>query len=266
MALDVDGTLLTTEGKLAPGLRRAILELPEAIRVVIATGRRLSTLHAILMKLGLLESIVSVLNGALTIDLKERRVLASHALNVDLEADWAAGERSGLLMGAVYPSADTLDLFGGEGLQRIGVEGYAGLRTRPLKEACYLAAWGPKTDVDAWAEEIDQSEKARVYVYPEGPGWYHAEVTPVGIDKQVAVSALAHRLGISRRDVTAVGDGGNDTTLLAWAGLGVAMGNATMEAKEVADRVIGPSDLGGLTDFLVEMAQGPTLRKGVDTA
>jgi len=44
----------------------------------------------------------------------------------------------------------------------------------------------------------------------------------------------------------AVGDGTNDISLLAVAGLGVAMGNARSELKEVADHITLDVELNGL--------------------
>ena len=44
----------------------------------------------------------------------------------------------------------------------------------------------------------------------------------------------------SQSATMAVGDQDNDVSMIAWAGLGVAMGNASPEAKAVAD-VIGPT-------------------------
>ena len=47
---------------------------------------------------------------------------------------------------------------------------------------------------------------------------------------------LAH-LGLTREQSIAFGDGGNDVTMLQYAGIGVAMGNACDEAKAAADYV-----------------------------
>ena len=45
------------------------------------------------------------------------------------------------------------------------------------------------------------------------------------------------RQQLSREELMACGDGLNDITMLQYAGLGVAMGNACKEAKEVADYI-----------------------------
>ena len=48
------------------------------------------------------------------------------------------------------------------------------------------------------------------------------------INKALAVKMVAESLGIDREDVMTFGDGGNDKEMLAWAGVGVAMGNAPL--------------------------------------
>lgn len=66
------------------------------------------------------------------------------------------------------------------------------------------------------------------------------EVTPREATKGHALAWLAEYLGISREETVAVGDADNDLTMIRWAGLGVAMGNAPPEVKAAAD-VVAPS-------------------------
>jgi hypothetical protein len=63
------------------------------------------------------------------------------------------------------------------------------------------------------------------------------ELGPVGIDKSSGLAWLCAHLGIDRRDVVAFGDEYNDHAMLAWAGRGVAMGNAADATRAVADEV-----------------------------
>jgi Cof subfamily protein (haloacid dehalogenase superfamily) len=69
---------------------------------------------------------------------------------------------------------------------------------------------------------------------------------PFGLDimpksaKSQALAWLAASLGIAQAQVMAVGDGSNDVDMLAWAGLGVAIGDGEPEALAAAD-VVAPS-------------------------
>ncbi|MEO2096506.1 MAG: HAD family hydrolase, partial [Brachybacterium sp.] len=58
-----------------------------------------------------------------------------------------------------------------------------------------------------------------------------------GISKASALEVIRDRLGIERRATVAVGDGFNDTEMLTWAEVGVAMGQAPQGVKDVADVV-----------------------------
>jgi hydroxymethylpyrimidine pyrophosphatase-like HAD family hydrolase len=60
---------------------------------------------------------------------------------------------------------------------------------------------------------------------------------PSGVNKATGLAAAARDLGLSPRDVVAIGDGENDHAFLAAAGCGVAVANAVPALKERADLV-----------------------------
>ena len=72
------------------------------------------------------------------------------------------------------------------------------------------------------------------------------EVNAQGADKGSALRALAERLGIPREKVMALGDNGNDVTMLQYAGVSVAMGDGSPEAKAAARFLTAPHDQNGL--------------------
>jgi Cof subfamily protein (haloacid dehalogenase superfamily) len=63
------------------------------------------------------------------------------------------------------------------------------------------------------------------------------EVVNINASKGIAVKYLADRYGIKREEVMAFGDATNDNSMIEYAGLGVAVGNAMDELKEIADLV-----------------------------
>jgi hypothetical protein len=71
------------------------------------------------------------------------------------------------------------------------------------------------------------------------------EVFPVNVSKGHALAALADHLGVSQSEVMAIGDHDNDIEMLAWAGLGVVMGNGSEAAKAVAQVIAPPIDEDG---------------------
>ena len=67
---------------------------------------------------------------------------------------------------------------------------------------------------------------------------FFGEATAPGVNKGSALAALARHLGIGREQTLAIGDERNDIEMLQWAGLGLAMGNASRAVQEAADAVI----------------------------
>lgn len=61
------------------------------------------------------------------------------------------------------------------------------------------------------------------------------EITGADVHKGKALLWLADFLGFAPEEVMAIGDSNNDQTMLAMAGLGVAMANAPREVKQAAD-------------------------------
>lgn len=81
------------------------------------------------------------------------------------------------------------------------------------------------------------------------------EIGPRGISKAVGVKQLVEHLGLKMDQVIAIGDYDNDADLIAQAGLGIAVENATEKVKASADLVIGPCSEDGPAKFLHELIQ-----------
>lgn len=80
------------------------------------------------------------------------------------------------------------------------------------------------------------------------------EVNVQGADKGHALEALAQRLGVPQQEVMALGDNGNDVTMLQYAGVSVAMGDGSPEAKAAAKYVTVPHTEDGLARALERFA------------
>ena len=74
----------------------------------------------------------------------------------------------------------------------------------------------------------------------------YLEFTSAESDKASALRFVSERLGIPRSEVVAVGDGRNDESMIAWAGLGVAVEGSPHEVIAAADRTIPGPGHGGI--------------------
>ena len=70
--------------------------------------------------------------------------------------------------------------------------------------------------------------------------------------KSSAIAELARRWGIAQSEILAFGDDLNDIDMLAYAGVGVAMGNALDEVKAAADHICGDCVDDGAAKWLEE--------------
>ena len=84
-------------------------------------------------------------------------------------------------------------------------------------------------------------------------GRWHPEFTDItanGADKGKGILAIAKHEGFNPNHTIAFGDGGNDTSMILQAGIGVAMGNAIDELKQQADYVTTTVDDDGILNAL----------------
>lgn len=82
------------------------------------------------------------------------------------------------------------------------------------------------------------------------------EVLPKGISKGVVIPKLCDMLGISIDRTIAVGDNNNDVTMLEVAGLGVAVANATENAKNAADKITVSNEESAIAKIIEELDKG----------
>ena len=80
------------------------------------------------------------------------------------------------------------------------------------------------------------------------PRWHPAftDIVAAGNSKAAGMEAICRHFGIRQEETLAFGDGGNDTEMLQWAGIGVAMGNSADDVKAVADIVTTDVDNEGI--------------------
>ena len=79
---------------------------------------------------------------------------------------------------------------------------------------------------------------------------HFTDVIPKDGGKNTGIDAVIAHFGIKLEETMAFGDGGNDIDMLKHAGIGVAMGNAGENVKEIADYITTSVDDDGITNAL----------------
>lgn len=94
-------------------------------------------------------------------------------------------------------------------------------------------------DPEASAEEfVELARRIGLHGTEYVVGWTAwLDLAPVGVSKASGLQYVADALGVDPADALAIGDGRNDLEMLAWAGRGVAMGQAVQVVLDAADDV-----------------------------
>lgn len=90
-------------------------------------------------------------------------------------------------------------------------------------------------------------------VTPMASGFGAIDLVRTGANKGAGLADLCDRLGIDPVLVVAFGDGDNDREMLSFAGVGVAVGEATEDLLQVADEVIGSHNDGAVLTYMEAM-------------
>lgn len=78
------------------------------------------------------------------------------------------------------------------------------------------------------------------------------DIVPSGVSKLNGLLYLCEHLGISRNQMVVIGDSEDDLEMIEAAGLGVAMGNAPAEVKKAADWLTRSNDQSGVSYMVKE--------------
>lgn len=81
---------------------------------------------------------------------------------------------------------------------------------------------------------------------------FYFEFTAKDIDKAKALDAVLKPMNINRDEIISFGDGQNDISIINYAGIGVAMGNAVDELKEYADEITLSNEEDGIAYSLIK--------------
>ena len=254
IASDLDGTLLHHHQEVTPRTAAAIGAAFDAgLTVVAATGRQFPQLPEPVLASGIRYVVAS--NGAIGVDLADNTVLFQVLLAPGVAADIVAhlsAELEGVRFSAVRDA----------GARHAAEPGYL-----DLVEPEERKLWTEILRSESLAEVVSQPTLKLTVRHPtltaddllavlnaSGLTGFHAttsgapflEIQGDGVTKASGVALLCTLLGFEAADVMAAGDARNDVELIAWAGFGVAMGNAVPEAIAAADWTTAHNEDDGL--------------------
>lgn len=104
-------------------------------------------------------------------------------------------------------------------------------------------------------EKLDLDHATVIEHRKWGAPWNMIEIVRKGMNKSVALKRIAHYYQIEPENILAFGDEDNDLEMLDFAGVGVAMGNAIDELKQVAKYETKTNEEHGVADFIEDYLQ-----------
>lgn len=253
IALDLDGTVMASDLVVLPAVRRAIAAARgRGIRVTLATGRSFGATIPFARDLGIDTPLICY-QGALVRHPVTGEVYHHAAVPGPLAAEAAAALlAAGIFVIAYIDEAHyvaerrpELDLY-----LRYHPEGGAIVVAPDL--AARVAATPPTKLLFVAEAPVVTAQLAALSARFAGrltvvrSHELFGELTPPATSKGIALAELARQLGIPREQVVAIGDQENDLSMVAWAGLGLAMGNAIPAVKDAAAAVLPPVTEGGV--------------------
>lgn len=245
LASDLDGTLADHSGHIRDEALDALDRARrQGILVVVATGRLPFVIGPFLDRLGVTTEPFIAAQGAL-IGHRDGRILRRLTLDAavareaalvarDLGAGMAFFQDDHIVVdGYAFPPEQYEAWFGQHGTMDPDIAAkldghlikfmaiHPDVEAVPSLVASLRSALGPRADVTR--------------------SWHHfVEGTTPGADKGAALAWLCERLGVTRDEVLAVGDGGNDISMLQWAGQSAAPADADPTARAAARWIAPP--------------------------
>jgi Cof subfamily protein (haloacid dehalogenase superfamily) len=249
MALDLDGTILDLRLNLDPRDVEALGRIIRAgVTVVACTGRPFPGALPWVKKLGLEGPIVCyqgaevrMLDGTTILDHGVRHDLAMEVINFarDRGLHVQAYRDDRLIVERDRPEAHEYADHAGMEIHVVGDLDAAMGPTTPK-----LVIVSTAQTLEALLPVARKRWEGRLNVATSTPTYL--EFTSIESDKASALAFLCERLGIRQDQSVAVGDGRNDASMIAWAGLGVAVEGSEPEVIAAADRTIPGPGRGGI--------------------
>ena len=226
LALDMDGTLLNEAKEIPQAHITAIHQaIEKGVKLVLCTGRPLFGVLPYYKKLGL--------------DLQNEYVIVNNGCSTHQTSDWGLvdwQELSPADIDYLYDLAEKSEVQ----LTLFDETHYFVLKYR-MFQGMFLGTESQTDDFEQrFAEELCQrfsGVRSQPVIY---------EAMPLGTTKATALSRLAEILKIDSSEIMAMGDANNDIEMLQFAGLGIAMGNASDYVKSLADAVTASNEEDGV--------------------
>ena len=265
IAIDMDGTLLNSKKELLEETKQYFKEFHTKgtdTLLVLCTGRPETGIRPFLKDLGYLEEnhyIISQ-NGANIYESQTGKRIMDAFVDSNAIQKWIElGKKHGVsVMGAGVDSYYSIDEEPTEWME-FDVKIVNGSIKRITKEESLstdfykLLLLGDEEQLNEFETIIPKEWRDEFYVVRSQK--YLVEVLKKGVNKAFGLEKLATALNIKPSEIAAIGDAANDIEMLKYAGLSIAMGNASKDVKAIADIVTDTNENNGVIKDIDRLIQ-----------
>ncbi|OOB77362.1 MAG: HAD family hydrolase [Epulopiscium sp. Nuni2H_MBin003] len=245
VAIDMDGTLLSDEKTISEYTKEVISQANQkGVRIVIATGRPLGGIKNTLAQLSLNTNNDYVIgfNGALVQNVITEEIVAREILHgEDLHNLYEVSKQIGVNIHAfakdgtcITPKLSEYTEYEGK-MNDIPLAEVDFSKIPKDAEISKIMLIDPEPILTPAIQKLSKELYDKYTVVRSAP--FYLEFLNKNANKGVGVEQLAKYLGINQDEVMAIGDAGNDLHMIKYAGIGVAMGNAIDEIKQIAQYI-----------------------------
>ncbi len=269
LVLDVDGTLLNSKRELTKRTIATLIKVQQlGIRIALATGRPTHGVMPLAKALGLDQhgGFVIAHNGAMVLNVADGEVIFERSIDAQMVPFMQKlAERARMILSCYegeevistdITDAHVIDEAAMNGMKLRQVEHIADAITKSPRELMLVS--DNEEELSGVEEYLQRHMSGVMDTIHSNP--YYLEIVGYQVGKGYAMSALVQKLGISKADILAIGDGTADVAMLQQAGMGIAMGNAVDGVKHCADAITLTNDEDGAA-IAIEKAIMEEVRK-----
>lgn len=254
IAVDIDGTLTNSKKELTPHTRYALLEAQkQGKRVIIASGRQPLGVYPLAEDLMLdrYNGYIMCYNGGKIINCADNRTILTKLFPREYLSDIVAVLKDSNITMMTF---DDKKIIADKKVNDYTYVEMEDCKTDMVTFDDFVGAVkfdfnkillaGEPLELDRYQQVLQKRYDGLLDVYKSAP--YFMEIMPFGVSKGSMLPLLVEHLGMSREELIAFGDNYNDITMIGYAGMGVAMGNAEEGVKKVANYICETNDDDGV--------------------
>ena len=250
IAIDCDGTLLTDKKQLTERTINSIKKASEKVKIVISTARSFYRVEEYLRNMNLLnnDQYTICFNGGSIVNNGNQKEIESHTFleeNIEELIELSRQLETQILLYA-YNCLIVEEIpkkF--KNNKKINFEIVKMKQLEIKKYNIYKVVFVDESErIIKMRKALSKEILEKYEVTSSVPDYI--EFVPKGITKHKALENLCNILGIEKNEVMAIGDAENDIKMIQFAGLGIAMGNADNNVKNVANDITDSNNEDGV--------------------